>query len=180
MKKDIEGLVKNVAEMGEEISHMTVDKVNEMAPMPTEKELRLTAKQKATDEGVPFIEPKRQFKAFTAVPEKFRRAHEHAWEYVKGIYENYVINGEPIEFWYNGDLPGQPDCLWSIPCNKPVYIPRFLAKHLEECQKYHSFSNVDGNSEPRAVASHEVESMRWFAATGTHFRGRFRAIGAFS
>ncbi|MGE5685183.1 MAG: hypothetical protein ACM3ZS_08585 [Nitrososphaerota archaeon] len=180
MKKDVDSLVKNVAEMGHEISQMSVDKINEMAPQPTEKELRLTAKQKASEEGVPFIEPQRVFKAFTAVPEKFKKAHAYSWEYVKGIYENYVINGEPLKFRYNGEIPGEDDAEWVIPCNKPVYVPRFIAKHLEECQKYHSFSQVDGNSDPRAVASHEVESMRWFAPTGTHFRGRFRAIGAFS
>jgi len=180
MKKDLEGLVKNVGDMGSEISQMTMDKVNEVAPEPTDTELRMTYKQMAKDEGVPFIEPKRQFKAFTEVPEKFKKAHKHAWEYVKGIYENYVINGEPIEFWYNGDLPGQPDCLWSIPCNRAVYIPRFLAKHLEECQKYHTFTALEGNADPKPMRSNEVESLRWFAPTGTHFRGRFRAIGAFS
>jgi len=55
-----------------------------------------------------------------------------------------------------------------------------IAKHLEECQKYHSFERLEGTSDPRPMAAHEVEAMRWFRPSGTHYRGKFRAIGVFS
>lgn len=179
MKKDTENLVKNVASMGNEVAQLTVDKINEMAPKPEEKELRLTTKQQADSEGARYIEPKRRLQGFGKLPDKLKKEHARAWEYVKGIYENYIVSGEPVEFWYS-EYPGDPDCLWSIPCNVPVYVPRMIAKHLEECQKYHTFTRIEGASDPRPMASNEVEAMRWFAPTGTHYRGKFRAVGVFS
>ncbi len=180
MKKDTESLVKNVAEMSQGIAQMSVDKINELAPAAELAELQLTAKQKAATEGVRYIEPKRKFKGLGVLPEKLKKDHARAWEYVKGIYENYVVSGEPVEFWHNGDFPGDPDCLWAIPCNVAVYVPRFIAKHLEECQKYHTFTKLEGKSDPTPMGSHEVEAMRWFSPSGTHYRGKFRSIGAFS
>jgi len=85
MKKETENLVKNVAEMGHEISQMTVDKINEIAPKPEEKELTFSMKQKAEAEGIPYIEPKRRLQAFGKLPDKLKKDHERGWEYVKGI-----------------------------------------------------------------------------------------------
>ncbi len=50
MKKETDNLVKKVAAMGDEMSQLTVDKINEMAPEADEHELKLTAKQKAATE----------------------------------------------------------------------------------------------------------------------------------
>lgn len=181
MKKEADqiNLVKKVAHMGEQMSGMTVDRINELAPEAEVDEVRMTAKQKAEMEGVRYIEPKRRLQGFGTLPEKLKKEHARAWEYVLGIYENYVVNGEPVEFWYC-QYPGDPDCLWSVPANVPVYVPRMIAKHLEECQKYHSFAKLEGSTDPRPMASNEVEAMRWFTPSGTHYRGKFRAIGQFS
>ncbi len=180
MKKDTENLVKNAVSMGQEMNQLTVDKINEVAPQADVAELKMSMKEKAAMEGARYIEPKRKFKGLGVLPAKLKKDHARAWEYVKGVYENMMVNGEPIEFWHNGDLPGDPDCLWNIPANVPVYVPRFIAKHLEECQKYHSFSAISTNAEPRAMSAGEVESMRWFYPSATHYRGKFRAIGSFS
>lgn len=179
MKKETESLVKEVATMGQQISQLTVEKINQLAPAPEETELRMTAKQIAASEGARYVEPKKRLPAFGILPEKQKKEHERAWEYVKGIYENYVVSGEPIEFWYC-EYPGDPDCLWSIPCNVPVYVPRMIAKHLEEVQKYHSFSRLEGSADPLPMMAGEVEAMKWFRPSGTHYRGKFRAIGVFS
>lgn len=174
-----EKLVKDTISMSQEISYMSVDKINELAPKPQETELRLTAKQKASDEGVMYVEPKRKLPGFGKLPEKQVEEHRKAWEYVKGIYENYIVNGEPVKFWFC-KYAGDPDCLWEIPCNVPVYVPRMIAQHLEEVQKYHSFSQLAPTAEPLPMAAGDVESMRWFYPSGTHYRGKFRPIGAFA
>lgn len=178
MKKETIHTVKEVASMTQDLSNLSVDTINEMAPAAVEKEIRLTTKQIAEMEGVAYITPKRQLQAFGKLPEKLKQQHARAWEYVKGIYENYVISGEPVEFWYC-EYPGDPDCLWSIPCNVPVYIPRMIANHLEECQKYHTFSQIAQTAEPTPMKDNEVSSMKWFRPTGTHYRGKFRAVGSF-
>jgi hypothetical protein len=91
------------------------------------------------------------------------------------MYENYVINGEPVTFGlcvYAGDA----DYLWEIPANVPVYVPRMVAKHLEEVQKYHTFTYLENpmnNLRPD-------DFTHQFRVDGTHYRGKFRAIGAFS
>jgi hypothetical protein len=181
MKKESIDLVKKVGAMAEEAREMSVDRINEMAPKAEEQpELRLTAKERAAKEGVRYIEPKKRFKGVGKPSDKFAKQRERAWEYVKGVYENRIVSGEPIEFWYNGNFPGEPDCLWNIPCNVPVYVPRFIAEHLEKCQVYHTFSALSSSQEPAPMRSQDVEAMRWFAPTGTHYRGQFRSIGAFN
>lgn len=175
MKKETqENLVKKTINAQEQMNALTVDKINKMAPAPeVDDEVPLTMKERAKLEGIQYITPKKSLQAFGKLPEKLKEDHARDWEYVKGMYENYVVSGEPICFWYS-KYPGDQDHLWEIPCNKPVYVPRMIAKHLEEVQKYHTFTYVETN------ANRPDEFTHQFAPTGTHYRGKFRAIGAFS
>jgi hypothetical protein len=181
MKNETAKLAQSVVETQAQMSTLTVDKVNELAgkseePTPQEESLENLAKS----EGCPYIKPLRRLSPpLGTLPDKLKAEHKRAWEYVKGIYENYVINGEPIKFSLCL-YPGDADYMWEIPTNIPVYVPRMVAKHLEECQKYHTFSQLAATAEPVAMHSGDVESMRWFRPTGTHYRGKFRPIGAFS
>jgi hypothetical protein len=174
-KTDTESLVKNVVALQEDMNSLTVDAI---AKTPVEEPapiVELTAKQRAAEMGIRYIEPKRKLPALGKLPEKLQAQHKYDWEYVKGIYENYVVNGEPLSFWMAA-YPGDPDYLWEIPANVVVYVPRFIAKHLEDCQKYHTFSHRE-----KSVSEQRVDDFQYnFAATGTHYRGKFRAIGAFA
>ncbi len=174
-KKDIDA-VKEVLSMQKDLSNLSVDKVNQIAPVAEEVEDRpMTARERATLENALYIEPKRQLKAFGTLPEKLKKEHAFMWEYVKGVYENIIVNGEAITFWLSL-YPGDPDNLWEIPANRAVYVPRHVAKHLEECMKYHTFDFL------------KIPESRWrpgdametFSPIGTHYRGKFRAIGAFA
>lgn len=169
--------VNKVLEMQKSMNALTQDKVNDMAPAPSAEEVEkpLSMREMAALENALYIEPKRQLKAFGTLPEKLRREHKHAWEYVKGMFENIIVNGEHITFWLSL-YPGDPDCLWEIPSNKPVYIPRHVAKHLEEVMKYHSFSFIEKPTSKWRPG----DEMEYFAPTETHYRGKFRAIGSFA
>jgi hypothetical protein len=177
MKTETAKLAKSAIEMQEDMNSLSIDRVNEMAPkteepLPQEESLEQIAKK----EGTLYIKPKRRLSPpLGTLPEKLKSEHKRAWEYVKGIYENYVVNGEPITFSLCL-YPGDADYMWEIPPNIPVYVPRMVAKHLEEVQKYHSFGFIE--RAPNAWQKDEFTHQ--FAATGTHFRGKFRPIGAFA
>lgn len=171
-----ESLVKKTLEMHEDMNALTVDAIEKMAPkVEVEPQIKLTAKQMAESEGALYIEPRRKLPPFGKISEELKKKRDYDWEYVKGIYENYVVNGETLRFWYC-IYPGDPDCEWEIPANRPVYVPRMIAKHLEECQKYHTFDYVE-----RPGASWKKDDFTHaFTPTGTHYRGKFRPIGAFA
>lgn len=174
MAKKNEELVKEVVEMTTQMSELTVDKLNETPVAEPEIQTKLTNKELADSLGVRYIEPKRKMAPFGTLPEKLKSEHQRDWEYVKGIYENIESVGESVEFWYC-KYPGDPDCLWSIPANVPVFVPRMIAKHLEEHQRYHKFDYIqrpEGQWGPDEF-THE------FRPAQTVYRGKFRPIEAF-
>jgi len=174
MKKETHELVKNAIGLQESMNALTIDEIDRQAPKAEVKEMSI--KERAKLENARYIEPKRRLSPpLGTLPEKQKKEHAHDWEYVKGIYENYVVNGEPLEFQlclYAGD----PDYLWEVPANVAIYVPRMVAKHLEEVQKYHKFTYL------------QVPDDKWrtddfthqFSVSETHYRGKFRPIGAFS
>lgn len=172
MKKK-EEIIKEVAQKTD-MSELTVDKINEFPDKEPEIQTQLTSRELADSMGLLYIEPTRKLSAFGKLPEKQKADHARDWEYVKGIYENVENIGEILEFWYC-KYPGDPDCLWRIPSNKPVFVPRMIAKHLEEVQKYHRFDYINRN-EPQ-MQHGEFDST--FKVVDTMYRGKFRPIEAF-
>lgn len=176
MKKTREDTVKEVVSLQQDLNALSVDKINETAPKADpEPQTQLSMKEIAKAENVPYIEPKRKIKGFGKLPEKLVAEHKRDWEYVKGIFENFVVNGEPVKFWLSV-YPGDPDCLWEIPANRPVYVPRMVAKHLEDVMKYHTFSYLEKHQQTMAPD----DFTHQFTVTGTTYRGKFRAVGAFA
>jgi hypothetical protein len=180
MKKDSEKLVNAVADVQDNLNSLSVDAINEKAPCqepePQEKSLEEIAKS----EGALYIKPKRRLSPPLGClndcknPEKIKRQHARDWEYVKGVYENIAVPGEAIKFslcLYAGD----PDYLWEIPCNVPVYVPRMVARHLESVQQYHQFGHIEKPSKLQSVDefTHELNVI------GTSYRGKFRPMEAF-
>lgn len=175
MKKTDKDLVHSTLNMQRELNELTQDVINEIAPEADEVEVQLTTKQLAAKEGIPYITPKRTMQAFGKLPEKLKAEHKRDWEYTKAIITNEVINGEPLSFWYS-KYPGDPDCLWEIPTNRPVYIPRMLAKHLEEIPQYHKFDFIQSDSNNWKAD----EFTHRFTPVSTIRRYTCRPIGAFS
>lgn len=175
MQKSDVDLVKSTINMQTELSALTVDKIAETPKTEVEPQTKLTTKQIAANENIQYIEPRKRIKGIGTLPEKLKKQHDHDWEYVKGIAENYEVVGEPICFWLSL-YPGDPDCLWEIPVNRPVYVPRMIAKHLESVMEYHSFNYI----EKPTTQWKTDEFTHNFAPSATHYRGKFRPIGAFS
>lgn len=185
MKKGQETIVNEVTGLQKDLNELNVDKINETAPKQEEKEpeVQFSKKELAKMEGVPYIEPVRKLQAIGTLPEKWRKERDRDWEYVKGIFENEVYRGEPIRFSFS-KWPGDPDCVWEVPANRPVYVPRMIAKHLSgeideltgiKCMEYHSFNHLEKN--PQMWQKDDYTHQ--FTVTGTYSRGKFRALGAF-
>jgi len=184
VKKEV---VEKVANLQSEMSSLTQEKIQEVAPKAIEKGLELSMKERAKIENAQYIEPSRKLKAIGELKAEWRPKRERDWEYVKGIFQNENeggrINNEPKKFWFR-KWPGDPDCLWEIPVNVPVYVPRMIAKLLSgeqdedtgiQAMKFHTFDFVDqpvNNFRPDSF-THE------FRPTGTHYTGKFSPLGAF-
>jgi len=185
MKKNNEEIVNSTFNLHSEMNNLTQDEIVRHASSPVEPEVQVeTLKQKALRTGALWIEPKRKMPCLGTLPEKWKKDREYDWEYVQGIYENQIIDGEPESFWFV-KWPGDPDCLWEVPCNRPVYVPRMIAHHLSgevdrntglQAQVYHTFDYV----EKPAQQCQKNEFTHAFRSTGTHYRGKFRPVGAFA
>lgn len=157
-----------------DLSHMTMDEVERKAPIEEPEMQEESLEAVAAREGAYYIKPKRRLSPpLGKLPSKLKTAHKRDWEYVKGIYENFAVPGEALTFSLCL-YPGDPDYLWEIPCNVVCYIPRMVAKHLENVQKYHTFNYRQRGGELRAD-----EFTHNFEPTGTTYRGKFRPLEAF-
>ncbi len=186
MKKGPEALVKDVIGLQKDMNELTVDKINDAAPAKRElePEVKLSAREIAKMEGVAYLEPIRKLPPIGVLPEKWKKEHAKDWEYVKGIFENEVCRGEPIRFSFS-KWPGDHDCVWEVPSNRPVYLPRMIAKHLSgevdestgmKAMEYHSFDHIQ--KQPQIWQKDDFTHQ--FSVTGTFSRGKFRALGAFT
>lgn len=182
-----EKLVTQVLENQVQMNALTTDKINELAPKPVEQEVKLTMKQKAEAEGAIYIEPRRKLQSLGKLPEKWETMHKHDWEYVCGTFQPENIGGrantENFTFWFR-KWPGDPDCMWEIPVNRPVYVPRMIAQHLSgekegftgmEAMKYHTFDMM----EKPTHAWRKDDFTHSFAPTGTQYRGQFMPLRKF-
>ena len=177
MKKTDFEAVEKVLSLNQQMNTLTVDKINDSAPEPeeTEPQVKLSLKEIAKLENIPYIEPTSQLGAFGKLPEKLRKQHERDWEYVKGMLENNVSPGQYVDFWYS-IYPGDPDCYWIVPANRVCYVPRMIATHLEKAMKFHQFDYVEKPSNTWRKDDYQQELI----TTSTHYRAKFRAIGAFA
>lgn len=177
--------VESMINLQKEMNDFTVDKIESVAPKQEEFEpqVKLSMKEIAKMEGIPYIEPYRTLPAVGVLPDKWKKMHAEDWEYVKGIFENTVSPGESICFslclW-----PGDKDCSWRIPANRVVYVPRMVARllsgekhpHLNvQALKYHTFNYIERPS----VEWSPDQFTHNFNVLGTFSRGNFRAVGAF-
>lgn len=175
MKKETEKLAKAAVSLQEDLNKLTVDHINETPDVEPEIQ-KESMESRCQAEGIRYIKPKRRLSPpLGSLPTKQKDEHKRAWEYVKGIYENFAIPGEAITFSLCL-FPGDPDFLWEIPANVPVAVPRMVAKHLEETQKYHQFAYQELPSNAQTVDNFTHS----FKVSGVSYRGKFRPIGAFA
>lgn len=168
-------LEKTIDDLENSLNKLTVDEIKNTPVTEPEPQTLLTNKEIADSMNIRYIEPIRKLQPFGTCPQQLKKDRDHDWEYVKAIYENYDDIGECAEFWLS-KYPGDPDCLWRIPANVPVFVPRMVAKHLSEIQKYHIF---DYGAKPNQEILKHGDFTHEFHVKETKYRGKMRPLGVY-
>ena len=117
----------------EEVKALSTSEERSQVPTAeTEPQTKLSKKEAITSDA-PIIKPNRAIFSKEKFNEKLRKEFEERSKLVKCIVENNEIVGESVQFWFKG-YPGTPAQEWTVPVNKPIYIPRYLAEHLAKRQ----------------------------------------------
>jgi hypothetical protein len=125
----------------ESIKDLTLDRMNQASKEDKEPQTQLSQNEIAKSKEIHlkpiktiFPPPDRK----TGEQEKFNEKFREAWnvdkEEVQFIAENREIIGEAIQLWTK-PFPGIPAELWEVPCNKPVWGPRYLKDQIK--RKYY-------------------------------------------
>lgn len=168
-----EKIVRNMADIEQAVGGM-----NEAMKKTPEKEMEKTSKITEFKKKFPeatYIEPAVRIPTSgNRHPEK-EKQREYLHEYVVGIFESQLIHGK-LEFFLDG-LPGDDFCKWSIPVNKPIGVPRFVAKHLSEKLGWKEMKPLGRENQPKDY--YEEEMMEPFAKFEFKKRGHFHPINAY-
>ncbi len=113
----------------ENIKSMTMDRLNETPKPDVEPQTKISSADldKKTDV---YLKPDKMVSSRDKFNEKFRKQYEFDKEYVHFIAENKEIIGETIEIWTR-PYGGMNAEFWKVPCNKPVWGPRYLAEQIK-------------------------------------------------
>lgn len=139
-----------------------------------EQRITLTEKQKKFPNSK-YLEPVVTIPTRGNKHPEMEKQREYLTEYVEGIFESIHIHGN-LEFYLTG-LPGDPYCKWSIPPNKPIAVPRFVAKHLETNLCWREMQPLGRNNEPKEY--HDDEMMTPFTKFEYKKRGTFHPINSY-
>ncbi len=146
LNKELQKVAEQFDEFTEETKKLTHDEMRKAPILETEAQTKLSNRELNKMDGI-YVEPIKSINSKEPFNEKFRKAHTEAWERILCIAENNEIMGEAIEKWTK-EFPGDPAHFWRIPVNKPVYLPRFVAKQLANC-KYHRLVMEDQPAAPQ-------------------------------
>jgi hypothetical protein len=105
----------------------------------------------------------------------FEAQREYLTEYVVGVFESQIINGQ-LEFFLTG-LPGDDYCKWVIPVNKTIGIPRFVAQHINKNLCWKEMKPLGRNQDPSAYEDENI--LTPFNNFETKRRGTFHPINAY-
>lgn len=144
--KEVEKLDKQFNGIEQNLKGLTLDNMNTAPLVKTENTMSQKEVGNSTDvylKPVRSIGPGINHKtgAHEKFNEKFRQQYDYQKEYVNFVAYNNMITGEDIEMWTK-PFPGCNCDFWKIPCNKPVWGPRFLAEQLTRA-RHHNLTMKD-------------------------------------
>lgn len=140
-----------------------------------EKQLKISEFKKKFPDAR-YIEPSKRIPTGGIKVEEYEKQRDFLWEYVVGVFESVLV-GAKLEFWLTG-LPGDDYCLWAIPVNTPVGLPRFVAKHLQSGLGWKEMQPLtSAAADPQSVYAEDI--MRPFENYVYKKRGTFHPINSY-
>jgi len=133
-EKELDRLQTQFEHVEESITDMTLDKMNEAPKKELEPQTKL-ARSEIDEMKQIYLKPKCTINVNQKFNEKFRADYEFDKEYVQFIAENNESKGDAIELWTR-KYGGKPAEMWTVPVNKPVWGPSYLAEQIRGCT-YH-------------------------------------------
>lgn len=117
----------------ENVKSLTLDRMNLTRKRDEAPQTEMSQLDLAKSKDV-YLKPKTKIGCSDKFNEKFRAAYDFDKEYVQFIAENKELIGETIDIWTR-PYAGLPAEEWLVPCNKPVWGPRYLAEQIK--RKYY-------------------------------------------
>lgn len=142
--KQIDRAEKEFDAYDKQIKDLTLDRMNLAPKLETEAQHGLSQKEIRKKDDL-YLKPARTISPGVDIKtgkreqfnEDFREEYNFAKEYVQFIAENIEVGGL-IEIWTK-DFPGISAEFWEVPCNRPVWGPRYLAENIRK-RTYHRLS----------------------------------------
>jgi len=121
-EKQVEAFDQNIQDLTQERTYISTKKPESEGHNLSQKEI-----SKSTDI---YLKPHRAIGCRDKFNDRFREQYNHDKEYVQFIAYNHEISGELIDIWTR-PYGGMPAEWWKVPCNKPVWGPRYLAEQIK-------------------------------------------------
>ncbi len=147
-EKELEKCEKQFKEFDDQVQSMTLDRMN-MAPKQDVEPQTKMAQVDIDKSNLLYLKPTKSIGSREKFNENYREEYNHAKEYVNFTAENKEIIGETIELWTK-PFAGMPAEFWKVPCNKPVWGPRYLAEQIKRAYYHrltmnqHTSTGADG------------------------------------
>jgi hypothetical protein len=150
-EKELEKVEKQFEEFDSQVKEMTLDRMNMAPKQDVELQTKISQKELEKNKDI-YLKPKRVVSSREKFNEDYRKQYEFDKEYVYFVAENHEVIGETINMWTK-PYAGMPAEEWEIPCNKPVWAPRYVAEQIKR-KCYHrlvmnesSITSMDGKGQ---------------------------------
>lgn len=135
--QELDKAEKQLNAFEDNVKQMTMDRMNAAPKEEVEPQTKISQAQIEKSKDI-YLKPKRSIGSREKFNENYRDEYNFAKEYVHFIAENKEIIGESIDLWTK-PFAGVPAEEWSVPVNKPLWGPRYLAERIKGCN-YHRFT----------------------------------------
>jgi hypothetical protein len=139
-EKEVEKVETQLKSFEEDVKNLNLDRMNQAPVLDVEPQTKISQRDLDKKSDL-YLKPKRTIGSKEKFNEKFRAEYEFSKEYVYFTAENNEIIGESVQFWIK-NFPGCPAEEWDVPCNKPLWAPRYVAERIKGC-RYHRMRTED-------------------------------------
>lgn len=146
-QKELDKAEEQFQKFDDNVKSLTLDRMSVAPKQEIEQQTKLSSQDIEKSKDI-YLKPARAIGCKEKFNERFRSQYEYDKEYVHFVAENKEIIGETLEFWTR-PYPGMSAELWKIPCNKPIWGPRYVAEQIKR-KFYHRLvmqSNVTNGSD---------------------------------